>query len=194
MNDVINIKPDSNESITINNDYKISIDADGSIVVHSVENKAVRVINEPKERHTGIEEPEEGEDVYYIDYADVACKFAYSSGFKGDYQRGRVTTDEQLAYDRDRAAKIRFALEKYAAEHNAESIDWTDDNSWKYRIAYNSNTKMLEAYSCIFYKHDTVYFDSAKTAKNAIKAVGEEDVLWLHRDYQPYLNAFKMEV
>ena len=56
MNDVINIKPDSNESITINNDYKISIDADGSIVVHSVENKAVRVINEPKERHTGIEE------------------------------------------------------------------------------------------------------------------------------------------
>ena len=52
---------------------------------------------------------------------------------------------------------------------------------------------MLEAYFCIFYKHDTVYFDSAKTAKNAIKAVGEEDVLWLYRDYQPYLNAFKME-
>ena len=190
----VNIKLDGNECITINDDYKISIDADGNLVAHSAGKRTVKVIEEPEKRHTGIEEPEKGEDVYYIDYADVACKFAYSSGFEGDYQRGRVTTDEQLCSDRDRAAQIRFALEKYAAENNAEPLDWTDDNSWKYRIAYNSNTKMLEAYSCVFYKHDTVYFDSAKTAKNAIKAVGEEDVLWLYRDYQPYLNAFKMEV
>lgn len=182
MKTEMNIKFNDDKSITIN-DVRYIPD-------FWVEAKANA---KPEKRHTGIEEPEEGEDVYYIDYADVACKFAYSSGFEGDYQRGRVTTDEQLCSDRDRAAQIRFALEKYAAEHNAEPLDWTDDNSWKYRIAYNSNTKMLEAYSCIFYKHDTVYFDSAKTAKNAIEAVGEEDVLWLHRDYQPYLNAFKMD-
>ena len=50
---------------------------------------------------------------------------------------------------------------------------------------------MLEAYSFLFSKYDEVYFDSAETARNAVKAVGEEDVLWLYRDYRPYWNAFK---
>ena len=178
-------------NIKLNDDKSITINDVRYIPDFWVEAKASA---KSEKRHTGIEEPERDDSVCYIDGDGIfACKFAYSSGFEGDYQRGRVTTDEQLCSDRDRAAQIRFALEKYAAEHNAEPLDWTDDNSWKYRIAYNSNTKMLEAYSCIFYKHDTVYFDSAKTAKNAIEAVGEEDVLWLYRDYQPYLNAFKMD-
>ena len=182
MNAEMNIKFNDDKSITIN-DVRYIPDFWGE----------AKASAKPEKRHTGIEEPEEGEGVYYIDYADVACKFAYSSGFEGDYQRGRVTTDEQLCSDRDRAAQIRFALEKYAAEHNAGAIDWADDNSWKYCIVYNSNTKMLETQIFLFRKHDEVYFDSEQTTLDAIKAVGEEDVLWLYRDYQPYLNAFKMD-
>ena len=184
MNAEMNIKFNDDKSITIN-DVRYIPDFWGE----------AKASAKPEKRHTGIEEPERGDSIYYVDGDGILETYDYSSGeFENEYLRGRVTTDEQLCSDRDRAAQIRFALEKYAAEHNAKPLDWTDDNSWKYRIAYNSNTKMLEAYSCIFYKHDTVYFDSAKTAKNAIKAVGEEDVLWLYRDYQPYLNAFKMEV
>lgn len=180
MNAEMNIKLNDDDSITIN-DVRYIPD-------FWIEAKASA---KPEKRHTGIEEPEEGEDVYYIDYADVACKFAYSSGFEGDYQRGRVTTDEQLCSDRDRAAQIRFALEKYAAEHNAEPLDWTSPGSRKYYIVYVPDWEKLKVDFLWNTKYDTVFFDSAKTARDAIEAVGKENVLWLYRDYQPYLNAFK---
>ena len=182
MNAEMNIKFNDDKSITIN-DVRYIPD-------FWIEAKASA---KPEKRHTGIEEPEEGEDVYYIDYADVACKFAYSSGFEGDYQRGRVTTDEQLCSDRDRAAQIRFALEKYAAEHNAEPLDWTSPGSRKYYIVYVPDWEKLKVDFLWNTKYDTVFFDSAKTARDAIEAVGKENVLWLYRDYQPYLNAFKMD-
>lgn len=38
------------------------------------------------------------------------------------------------------------------------------------------------------------HYISEGVAGKAIEAVGKDDVLWLYRDYQPYLNAFKMEV
>ncbi len=177
MNAEMNIKFNDDKSITIN-DVRYIPD-------FWVEAKASA---KPEKRHTGIEEPEEGEDVYYIDYDGDGNEFAYSSDFEGDYQRGRVTTDEQLCSDRDRAAQIRFALEKYAAEHNAEVL-----NSHKYCIVYNPYWEKLSVDFLWVSKYDTIYFDSAETARNAIGAVGYDNVLWLHRDYQPYLNAFKMD-
>ena len=182
---------DAEMNIKFNDDKSITINDVRYIPDFWVEAKASA---KPEKRHTGIEEPERDDSVCYIDGDGILETYDYSSGeFESEYLRGRVTTDEQLAYDRDRAAQIRFALEKYAAEHNAGAIDWTGDNITKYCIVYNSNIKMLEAYSFLFSKYDEVYFDSAETARNAIKAVGEEDVLWLYRDYQPYLNAFKMD-
>ena len=168
MNTEMNIKFNDDKSITINN-------------VRYIPDfwSEAKASAKPEKRHTGIEEPERDDSI--------------SGEFESEYLRGRVTTDEQLCSDRDRAAQIRFALEKYAAEHNAGAIDWADDNSWKYCIVYNSNTKMLETQIFLFRKHDEVYFDSEQTTLDAIKAVGEENVLWLYRDYQPYLNAFKME-
>lgn len=190
MNTEMNIKFNDDKSITINN---------------------VRYIPEfwgeakasakPEKRHTGIEEePERGDSIYYIDGDGILEMYEYSSGdfepedLRDRYLRGRVTTDEQLAYDRDRAEQIRFALEKYAAEHNAEPIDWTDVHKCKYYILYNVVLDKLDITSNFAIKTDRVYFDSAETAENAIKAVGEEDVIWLYRDYQSYLNAFKMGV
>ncbi len=146
----------------------------------------------PEKRHTGIEEPAKHQTIYYCDKG-CAMEDAYNPSIYGyDYLIGQITTDKQLAIDRERATRIRFALEKYAAEHNTEPIDWTDSNSYKYRIVYDSyaNTLRLDGAYCT--KHDAIYFDSGQTAKNAIEAVGEEDVLWLYRDYQPYLNAFKV--
>ena len=182
MKTEMNIKFNDDKSITIN-DVRYIPD-------FWVEAKASA---KSEKRHTGIEEPEEGEDAYRIDCDGVSDKFTYSPTLKCYYCRGEITTDEQLAYDRDRAAQIRFALEKYAAEHNAESIDWPDDNSRKYCIVYNPGWEKLSVDFLWATKYDVVYFDSAETAKNAIDAVGEENVLWLYRDYQPYLNAFKME-
>ena len=183
MNAEMNIKFNDDKSITIN-DVRYIPD-------FWVEAKASA---KPEKRHTGIEEPEKGDDIYFVDADGILEEGVYSSEtLEHGYLRGQITTDEQLAIDRDRAARIRFALEKYAAEHNAKPLDWTDDNSWKYCIVYNSNTKMLETQIFLFRKHDEVYFDSEQTTLDAIKAVGEEDVLWLYRDYQPYLNAFKMD-
>lgn len=183
MKTEMNIKFNDDKSITIN-DVRYIPDFWGE----------AKASAKPEKRHTGIEEPERDDSIYYIDGDGILETYDYSSGeFESEYLRGRVTTDEQLCSDRDRAAQIRFALEKYAAEHNAGAIDWADDNSWKYCIVYNPGWEKLSVDFLWATKYDVVYFDSAETAKNAIKAVGEENVLWLYRDYQPYLNAFKME-
>ena len=183
MNTEMNIKFNDDKSITINN-------------VRYIPDfwSEAKASAKPEKRHTGIEEPERDDSICYIDGDGFLETYDYSSGeFEHEYLRGRVTTDEQLAIDRDRAAQIRFALEKYAAEHNAAHIDWTDCNSRKYFIIYNLSLEKLSVDFFCATKYDVVYFDSVETAKNAIKAVGEEDVLWLYRDYQPYLNAFKIE-
>ena len=180
----MNIKFNDDDSITIN-DVRYIPD-------FWVEAKASA---KPEKRHTGIEEPERDDSICYIDGDGILETYDYSSGeFESEYLRGRVTTDEQLAIDRDRAAQIRFALEKYAAEHNAGPLDWTDSNTYKYHIIYAYDVDDLRIRALCSTKHDTVYFDSEQTALDAIKAVGEENVLWLYRDYQPYLNAFKTEV
>ena len=183
MNAEMNIKFNDDKSITIN-DVRYIPD-------FWVEAKASA---KPEKRHTGIEEPERDDSIYYVDGDGILETYDYSSGeFESEYLRGRVTTDEQLCSDRDRAAQIRFALEKYAAEHNAEPLDWTDLDRYKYHIIYAYDVNDLRIRALCFTRHDIVYFDSEQTALDAIKAVGEEDVLWLYRDYQPYLNAFKMD-
>ena len=183
MNTEMNIKFNDDKSITIN-DVRYIPD-------FWVEAKASA---KPEKRHTGIEEPERDDSIYYVDGDGILETYDYSSGeFENEYLRGRVTTDEQLCSDRDRAAQIRFALEKYAAEHNAEPLDWTDLDRYKYHIIYAYDVNDLRIRALCFTRHDIVYFDSEQTALDAIEAVGEEDVLWLYRDYQPYLNAFKMD-
>ena len=183
MDAEMNIKFNDDKSITIN-DVRYIPDFWGE----------AKTSAEPEKRHTGIEEPERGDSIYYVDGDGILETYDYSSGeFENEYLRGRVTTDEQLCSDRDRAAQIRFALEKYAAEHNAEPLDWTDLDRYKYHIIYAYDVNDLRIRALCFTRHDIVYFDSEQTALDAIKAVGEEDVLWLYRDYQPYLNAFKMD-
>ncbi len=177
-------------NIKLNDDKSITINEVRYIPDFWVEAKASA---KSEKRHTGIEEPERDDSVYYIDGDGILETYDYSSGeFEHEYLRGRVTTDEQLAYDRDRAAQIRFALEKYAAEHNAESIDWYDKTE-KFHIVHNAHTEELCVIMDSFYKADTVYFSSERIAWKAIGAVGYDNVLWLYRDYRPYLNAFKMD-
>lgn len=181
MNTEMNIKFNDDKSITIN-DVRYIPDFWGE----------AKASAKPEKRHTGIEEPERDDSVCYIDGDGILETYDYSSGeFEHEYLRGRVTTDEQLCSDRDRAAQIRFALEKYAAEHNAEPLDWTSPGSRKYYIVYVPDWEKLKVDFLWNTKYDTVFFDSAKTARDAIEAVGKENVLWLYRDYQPYLNAFK---
>ncbi len=183
MDAEMNIKFNDDKSITIN-DVRYIPDFWGE----------AKASAEPEKRHTGIEEPERGDSIYYVDGDGILETYDYSSGeFENEYLRGRVTTDEQLCSDRDRAAQIRFALEKYAAEHNAEPLDWTDLDRYKYHIIYAYDVNDLRIRALCFTRHDIVYFDSEQTALDAIKAVGKENVLWLYRDYQPYLNAFKMD-
>ena len=182
MNTEMNIKFNDDKSITIN-EVRYIPDFWGE----------VKASAKPEKRHTGIEEPEEGDSVCYIDGDGILETYDYSSGeFESEYLRGRVTTDEQLCSDRDRAAQIRFALEKYAAEHNAEPIDWYDKTE-KFHIVHNAHTEELCVIMDSFYKADTVYFSSERIAWKAIGAVGYDNVLWLYRDYRPYLNAFKMD-
>ena len=181
MNAEMNIKFNDNNSITIN-DVRYIPD-------FWVEAKANA---KPEKRHTGIEEPERDDSVCYIDGDGILETYDYSSGeFENEYLRGRVTTDEQLCSDRDRAAQIRFALEKYAAEHNAEPIDWSDKTE-KYHIVYNAHRKELQVVMDSFYKADTVYFSSERISWNAIGALGYDNVLWLYSDYRPYLHAFQI--
>ena len=178
-------------NIKFNDDNSITIDGIKYIPESKTDcNKNI----ESEKRCTGIDSPGTYDTIYYVNKHGELKRHPYFwQKFYKPYLRGRVVKDAILSLSRDKATQIRFALEKYASEHNAEPIDWSDKTE-KYHIVYNAHRKELQIVMDSFYKADTVYFSSEGVAWKAIKAVGEEDVLWLYRDHQPYLDAFKMEV
>lgn len=66
-------------------------------------------------------------------------------------------------------------LKDYALEHNVEAIDWSNEYSSKFCIAYDYHNDKLFIDDMQTVKYpNTIYFTSEKIAENAIKEIGEE--------------------
>lgn len=99
------------------------------------------------------------------------------------YEFSRV--DERNKWMRYFSIKRRLAMA--AAEFNSTVIDWADEDQSKFYICvsvrdYNDVKLDIRCDDAICDEH--IYFDTMTAAEKAIKIVGEEDLIWMMRDFQ----------
>lgn len=69
---------------------------------------------------------------------------------------------------------LRSKLRKFAEDNN-DKIDWSDDDSWKYCIAYDYNYNKIT--TCVRYgiaDFSQIYFSSKETAEKSIEEFHDE--------------------
>ena len=70
--------------------------------------------------------------------------------------------------------KVITVLQRFADEHNAESINWHDEKQKKYLIQYNFATDHLYVGIWSYVQLPGVCFTSKEIAEAAIKSIGED--------------------
>ena len=94
------------------------------------------------------------------------------------YATANYYTDESLAEWCIRNDTLNRIMRRWAAEHNATSIDW-ENSEGKWYIYYNCKYKDIEIGENKEYcSAERVYFQDYSTAKAAIKEFGDE-IEWL---------------
>lgn len=93
------------------------------------------------------------------------------------YQFGKYfKTIDEAVFAREKQFTYQ-QLSDYALEHNTDEIDWTNEYSSKFCIAYDyhNNNLFIDDMQTVKYPN-TVYFTSEKIAENAIKKIGEDKI------------------
>ena len=89
---------------------------------------------------------------------------------------------------------IKRRLRETAAELNSSAIDWGDTDQPKFYICacfrdYNDFKLDIRCEDTVCEEH--TYFDTMTAAKKAIEIVGEEDLIWMMRDFQSEIEYSK---
>lgn len=142
------------------------------------------IVKISKRKHTGLEDLEEGDEVYplfgFFDEEIVPDNTLYIT---------ECFSDKEIRDNWERYIDIKKRLAKAASELNNEPIDWNDDNKKKWYISCDpqDNNNLVVDY---IYKgpEDAIYFNKAGAAKKAIEIVGEKDLIWMLRDFQPFIG------
>ena len=136
-------------------------------------------ITAPK-KVTGFER-EECHNIYYC-ITDTGHIYPITEhkddGDNNYYASANYYSDRKLAEWCARSDTLNRKMRRWAAEHNTERIDWTDDNSkWYiyYDFKFNEINTDDNATCC---STERVYFQDYPTAKAAITEFGEE-IKWL---------------
>lgn len=139
----------------------------------------------PKLKHTGLEDVQEDEWIYPL-FNDVL------NGMKSSKERKlaiREFSDKKIRDNWERYIVIKKRLAKAASELNTESIDWNDENQMKWYISCDpkDNNNLIVEY---IYKGpvDSIYFNTKGATKTAIEIVGKDDLIWMLRDFQPFIG------
>lgn len=113
-------------------------------------------------------------DVYYYYYSSNGdiWQEVWIDGYidKGRYGLGDCfKTEEEAEFALERH-KVIVELERFAKEHNKRKLDWG------YCIVYDnlSNKVAVHLIQSNFLDYGVVFFESAKTADEAIKQIGKE--------------------
>lgn len=139
--------------------------------------KLVKKSNEqqPKKRWRG----EYDEEYYFIDYCnkiDAWKELNYKTD-KGLYELGNYfKTEEEAEFELNKRL-VYQELKDYALEHNENDVDWTNVNQLKWGIFYDNESKCLDYdywYTRCYIGQ--IHFYSEETAREAVKAVGENRI------------------
>lgn len=97
-------------------------------------------------------------------------------------------TDLTIRDNWQRYFDIKKRLAKAASEPNTESIDWNSGALMKWRIYCKADDDCLDYSSNLFAPGDGIYFTSKEAAEKAVEIVGQNDLIWMLRDFQPYIG------
>ena len=139
----------------------------------------------PKRKHTGLEEVQEGEWVYPL--FDVVDRMKSAE----ERQLGtREFSDRKIRDNWKRYIDIKKRLARAASELNAEPIQWDnmEQEQAKWYIFYGKYTRDIEIGETNSLCCDNIYFTSKEAADKAIEIVGEDDLIWMLRDFQPFIG------
>ena len=123
--------------------------------------------------------PNKDEAFYYVDCCgDVAPAIPSSNRgfFISTWRIGNCFRTDKEARNVVERLKIRAELKEYADEHN-EPIEWEDDATLKWSIAYSYRHTdiVINAYSDL-QEPFQIYFSSEEIARKAIESVGEDRI------------------
>lgn len=136
----------------------------------------VTEIEKPK-KATGFGRAEEGEDYFSIDATGTI--YNRNMYFEDLYNNANYYTDESLAEWCNRNDALNRKMRRWAAEHNDEPIDWTNEFPYKYHLYYNFNSETVEVdESRLYCRTACCYFNTLQIARAAREEFGDE-IKWL---------------
>lgn len=135
------------------------------------------------QKHTGLEHPGYDEVIYNINGSQ------YTSNERETLKPDEYS-DKQVRDNWARKQKIERRLYEAAAMLNSEPIDKLNENVNKWYIYWNAYNDELDFENTNGFLNTDVYFESAEAARQAIDIVGKDDLIWLFRDFQPYVGAY----
>lgn len=116
-------------------------------------------------------------DVYYVISSDgsgiVKDVWAHTPFDENRYVFGNYFRTKEEAEFMLEKLKIATELQRFADEHNAESINWHDEKQKKYLIQYSLATDCLSVGVWSYIQPSGVCFISQEIAEAAIKSTGE---------------------
>lgn len=155
------------------------------IILSNIMTGEEEIIKIPKRKHTGLEDVVESDGIYGL-FGGV-----YSAQSNRSLKPSEFT-DMTIRHNWRRYIDIKKRLAKAASELNTEPIDWNDCRQEKWYICC-PDRETLTCYHIDGYPNDGVFFTSKEAAQKAVEIVGEKDLIWMLRDFQPYLG-YSMEV
>ena len=133
-------------------------------------------------KHTGLEDVEAGDCIYRL-----FDTLSHLTALKKQKLESSYFADKTIRDNWERYIAIKKRLATAASELNTEPIDWNDCRQEKWYICC-PDRETLTCYHIDGYPNDGVFFTSKEAAQKAIEIVGEKDLIWMLRDFQPYLG------
>lgn len=163
---------------------KTKIIINGKAVDAVLDDEQVKAALEVK--HTGLDHPGYDGVIYNLSgsqYTDNARETLNPVEF----------SDRQLRDNYARAMGIYRRLVEAAAKLNSAPIDKLDTGTFRHFIYWSTSYKKLCCGGSTVACDTAIIFETDEAAKKAIDIVGRDDLIWLFRDFQPYIGAYKTE-
>lgn len=119
-------------------------------------------------------------EVYYIINYRNNIDTRNDLNYKADnalYELGNYFKTKEEAEFELQKRLVYQELKDYALAHNENDVDWTNVNQLKWGIFYDNQSKCLDYdYWCTRCYIGQIHFYSEETAREAVKAVGEDRI------------------
>lgn len=138
---------------------------------------------------TGYDRVDSGDTYYFLDSFSSATERT-DTDFGADklfYDIANYYSDQTVAENNARADKLMRQMRRFAIEHRAKKLDWSNPHQPKYYIYFDYETGEFELSCGYSYRNfGQIHFDSKETAAAAIITFKDE-LLWYFTVYKDSL-------